>query len=104
MAVTEWSLPVGLYPTRRAPTQCQYQELRALGVADLVGSLLQAMPAPGGGTSQPAVSDQAGAKPDRQLVTGGRRRVNPITIRSLSLSSPKQQLRSTGTGSRCWTD
>ena len=37
------------------------QELLALGLANIGGGLLQAMPS-GGGTSQTAVNDQAGAK------------------------------------------
>jgi len=61
MAVTE-SISAGRAFTHRGeqpPTA--NQELRALGMANLAGSLLQAMPA-GGGTSQTAVNDRAGAK------------------------------------------
>jgi MFS superfamily sulfate permease-like transporter len=47
------------------------QELFALGFANLGGGLLQAMPS-GGGTSQTAVNDQAGAKTQlAELVTAG---------------------------------
>ncbi len=69
MAVTE-SISAGRAFTQRGerPPNAN-QELRALGVANLVGSLLQAMPA-GGGTSQTAVNDQAGAKTQMaELVT-----------------------------------
>jgi high affinity sulfate transporter 1 len=61
MAVTE-SISAGRAFTQRGeqPPNAN-QELRALGVANLAGSLFQAMPA-GGGTSQTAVNDQAGAK------------------------------------------
>lgn len=47
------------------------QELLALGLANIGGGLLQAMPS-GGGTSQTAVNDQAGAKTQvAELVTAG---------------------------------
>jgi high affinity sulfate transporter 1 len=47
------------------------QELLALGLANAGGGLLQAMPS-GGGTSQTAVNDQAGAKTQvAELVTAG---------------------------------
>jgi high affinity sulfate transporter 1 len=61
MAVTE-SISAGRAFTQRGeqPPDAN-QELRALGLANLVGSLFQTMPA-GGGTSQTAVNDQAGAK------------------------------------------
>ena len=61
MAVTE-SISAGRAFTQRGeqPPDAN-QELRALGMANLVGSLFQTMPA-GGGTSQTAVNDQAGAK------------------------------------------
>lgn len=61
MAVTE-SISAGRAFTQRGEqSPVANQELRALGVANLVGSLFQAMPA-GGGTSQTAVNDKAGAK------------------------------------------
>jgi MFS superfamily sulfate permease-like transporter len=69
MAVTE-SISAGRAFTQRGeqPPDAN-QELRALGVANLAGSVFQAMPA-GGGTSQTAVNDQAGAKTQMaELVT-----------------------------------
>lgn len=61
MAVTE-SISAGRAFTQRGeqPPDAN-QELRALGMANLAGGVFQAMPA-GGGTSQTAVNDQAGAK------------------------------------------
>jgi sulfate permease, SulP family len=69
MAVTE-SISAGRAFTQRGeqPPNAN-QELRALGMANLVGSLFQAMPS-GGGASQTAVNDRSGAKTQMaELVT-----------------------------------
>ena len=58
------------------------QELLALGMANIGGGLLQAMPA-GGGTSQTAVNDAAGAKTQAaEIVTAG------VVIVTLSFLAP----------------
>jgi SulP family sulfate permease len=69
MAVTE-SISAGRAFTQRGEQSPNAnQELRALGVANLVGGLFQSMPS-GGGTSQTAVNDRAGAKTQMaELVT-----------------------------------
>ncbi len=61
MAVTE-SISAGRAFTQRGEAEPDAnRELRALGLANLLGSAFQIMPA-GGGTSQTAVNDRAGAK------------------------------------------
>jgi len=61
MSFTESTAAARAFMKHGDPTPNPNQELLALGIANIGGSFFQAMPA-GGGTSQTAVNNQAGAK------------------------------------------
>jgi len=61
MSFTESTAAARAFVKHGDPTPAPNQELLALGIANIGGSLFQAMPA-GGGTSQTAVNSQAGAR------------------------------------------
>lgn len=71
MSFTESIAAARSFQKHGEPEPDANQELLALGMGNLGGGLLQAMPA-GGGTSQTAVNDQAGAKTQMaETVTAG---------------------------------
>jgi len=71
MAFVESIASARAFAGHKDPPEDANRELLALGAANLVGGLFQAMPA-GGGTSQTAVNDQAGARSQlAELVTVG---------------------------------
>jgi MFS superfamily sulfate permease-like transporter len=71
MSFTESIAAARAFQAHGEPEPDANQELLALGLANIGGGLLQAMPS-GGGTSQTAVNDQAGAKTQvAEFVTAG---------------------------------
>ncbi len=71
MAFVESNASARAFAGHKDPPADANQELFALGAANLAGGLFQAMPA-GGGTSQTAVNQQAGARSQvAELVTAG---------------------------------
>ena len=71
MSFTESIAAARAFQKHGEPPAVANQELLALGMANIGGGLLQAMPS-GGGTSQTAVNNQAGAKTQMaEIVTAG---------------------------------
>jgi high affinity sulfate transporter 1 len=92
MAFTESIASARSFQMHGEPEPDANQELLALGLANIGGGFLQSMPA-GGGTSQTAVNDQAGAKTQMaEIVTAGLVVVTLLFLASLISLMPQATL------------